>query len=374
MPLVFHGSKEHTIGVELEYQIVDRETGHLVSMAPLLLSELPDEGWAKFELFQSTLEINTCICRTVDEVREDLSRKVGMVQRVAAPRGAALMCAGTHPFDRWQDQKVTENARYHRLIDRMQWPANQLLIFGMHVHVGIPNGETAIAVINHLEEWLPHLLALTASSPFWEGGDTGLASGRTKIFEQLPTAGLPYRHHNWHEFEVLVDSLIRAKAIEGPREIWWDVRPHAGFGTVEVRVCDATPTLGEAISITALIQALIVHLEKQVEAGETGPTLHNRIVRENKWRAARWSTRGSTIVDEDGSVEPIAESIEGLLDELLPVFEELGSVAELPGIRKMVRDSPSHERQLAVFRETGDFKAVVDALIRECEENKPVSV
>ena len=374
MSLIYHGSEQPTIGVELEYQLVDRQSGQLVSMAPVLMAEFPDQDWVKYELFQSTVEINTRICHGVDEVREDLERKVAAVQKVAAPHGVALLCAGTHPFARWQDQKVTENARYYRLIERMQWPANQLLIFGMHVHVGIPDGETSIAVINHLEEWLPHLLALTASSPFWEGGDTGLASSRTKIFEHLPTAGLPFRHHNWHEFEVLVESLIRAKAIEGPREIWWDVRPHAVFGTVEVRVCDGTPTIGEAVAMTALIQALIVHLEKQIEAGETLPTLHNRIVRENKWRAARWSTGGSTIVDEDGRCQPIAESIENLLDELLPVFKELGSAAEVPKIRSMVTDPPSYARQRAVFQETGDLKAVVQALIRECEQDQPVLV
>ena len=374
MSLIYHGSEQPTLGVELEYQLVDRESGQLVSMAPVLMAEFPDQDWVKYELFQSTVEINTRICHGVDEVREDLERKVAAVQKVAAPHGVALLCAGTHPFARWQDQKVTENARYYRLIERMQWPANQLLIFGMHVHVGIPDGETSIAVINHLEEWLPHLLALTASSPFWEGGDTGLASSRTKIFEHLPTAGLPFRHHNWHEFEVLVESLIRAKAIEGPREIWWDVRPHAVFGTVEVRVCDGTPTIGEAVAMTALIQALIVHLEKQIEAGETLPTLHNRIVRENKWRAARWSTGGSTIVDEDGRCQPIAESIETLLDELLPVFKELGSAAEVPKIRSMVTDPPSYARQRAVFQETGDLGAVVQALIQECEQDQPVLV
>ncbi len=374
MSLIYHGSEKPTIGVELDYQLVDRQSGQLVSMAPVLMAEFPDQDWVKYELFQSTVEINTRICNSVDEVREDLERKKAAVQKVAAPHGVALLCAGTHPFARWQDQKITENARYFRLIERMQWPANQLLIFGMHVHVGIPDGETSIAVINHLEEWLPHLLALTASSPFWEGGDTGLASSRTKIFEHLPTAGLPFRHQNWHEFEVLVESLIRAKAIEGPREIWWDVRPHAGFGTVEVRVCDGTPTIGEAVAMTALIQALIVHLEKQIEAGETLPTLHNRIVRENKWRAARWSTGGSTIVDEDGRCQPIAESIENLLDELLPVFKELGSAAEVPKIRSMVTDPPSYARQRAVFKETGDLGAVVQALIQECEQDQPVLV
>ena len=372
MALVFHGSEEHTLGVELEYQLVDRDTRDLVARAPEILAELNATEWAKPELFQSTLEINTCICKNVEEVRRDLQEKIRTVRDVAEQHGTALVCAGTHPFARWADQDVTVDDRYFRLIQRMQWTAKQLLIFGAHVHVGIRDGETAIAVINHLEAWLPHLLALTASSPYWEGVDTGLASSRTKIFEQLPTAGLPYRHRDWAEFEVLVDSLIRAQAIESPREIWWDVRPHPGFGTIEVRVCDAIPTLKETVAVAALIQALIVQLERQVAAGTAGLTLHNRVVRENKWRAARWSMQGSTITDEFGDIEPIGESIERLLEELKPVFTELGSADELPRLQEMVHGRPSYARQRAIYGKTGDFVAVVDALIQECEQDEPV--
>jgi carboxylate-amine ligase len=267
---------------------------------------------------------------------------------------------------------VSDGDRYRRLIDRMQWPARRLLIFGLHVHVGVPDGETAIQVINHLERWLPHLLALSASSPFWSGKDSGLASARTKVFEALPTAGLPYRHENWEEFEVLLEGLVRAQAIESIREIWWDVRPHPGFGTIEVRVCDAVPTLHEALALAAWIQALIVHLEREVERGSSIPLLHNRIVRENKWRAARWSTAGSTIIDEKGTVEPISRSIGRLLEEFEPVFVGVGSESYLPRLHKMVLQGPSYARQRATYRETGSLVAVVDSLILEGERNRPI--
>jgi carboxylate-amine ligase len=264
---------------------------------------------------------------------------------------------------------VTDKERYHRLLERMQWAARRLLIFGLHVHVGAPDGETAIQVVNHLEPWLPHLLALTASSPLWQGRDTGLASTRIKIFESLPTAGLPYRHHNWHEFEQLLEALIRAQTVESIRETWWDVRPHPHFGTVEVRICDMPPTLADSVAIAALIQALVVHLQREVAEGASVRLPHNRIVRENKWRATRWSTRGSTIVDEEGKLEPISESITKLLEKLRPVFTELGSEAEVARLEHLTHEGPSYARQRAVHEKAGDLKAVVDSLIREAERS-----
>jgi carboxylate-amine ligase len=236
---------------------------------------------------------------------------------------------------------------------------------------GPPDAESAIQIINHLEPWLPHLLALSASSPFWEGKDTGLASCRSKIFETLPTAGLPYRHESWKEFEQLVGALIRSEGIESIREVWWDVRPHPGFGTVEVRVCDAMPTLAETLAVAALVQALIVFLQGQISDGVTLPILHPRIVTENKWRAARYSMEGTTIVDEDGAQRPIAETMEQLLVDLAPVFEELGSVDQVPMLKRMIAGPSSYARQRQVFEESGDTMAVVDALIAEGEDGLP---
>jgi carboxylate-amine ligase len=373
MPLTFKGSADPTIGVEVEYQIVDCDSMSLVSAAPRLLELFPGERWVKPEILQCMLELNTGICGDVREVRRDLEGKIASVREAAERLGLALAAAGTHPFARWRDQKVTVNERYFRLVETVEWPARRMQIFGLHVHIGVPDGETAIAVINHLEGWLPHLLALSASSPFWQGDDTGLASSRIKVFEGLPTAGLPHRHRDWAEFTCLMEALVAAKAIESIREVWWDLRPHPDFGTVEVRICDALPTLDETVAVAALVQALIVHLQRQIGAGASAPLLHRRIVDENKWRAARWGTAGSTIVDERGRVEPIAESISRLLERLEPLFEELGSAGELPRLRELIR-RPSHARQRAVFRESGDLRRVARSLVRELAENKPSSV
>jgi len=374
MTLKFQGSPTPSVGVEMEFQLVDRDRRELVSLAPRLLSEFRGESWIKPELLESTIEINTDVCANVGDARQDLRAKIDRVREAVAGHGAALVSAGTHPFSKWTDQRVTADDRYHRLVDRMQWPAKRLVIFGLHVHVGVPDGETAIQVVNHLERWVPHLLSVTASSPFWEGRDTGLASSRTKIFEALPTAGLPYRHQSWRDFEQLQDALIRAGAIQSAREIWWDVRPHPRFGTVEVRVCDAVPTLDETIAVAAWIQALIVHLQRAVAESVAAEPLHNRIVRENKWRAARWSTAGSTIVDGEGAVEPIGVSIGKLLGKLRPVFRELGSEGELPRLQEMIVRAPSYARQRAMFQDTGDLRDVVDGLIREGEEDRPIYV
>ena len=341
MEFEFNSNPGPTLGVEVELQLVDRETRALTSAAAEIIGSFGEVDWLKKELLQSTIEINSDVCADIGEVEGDLHGKLEQVQRCARERGLALISAGTHPFSRWEDQAVSEDERYHRLVDKVQWPARRMLIFGLHVHVGVPDAESAIQIINHLEPWLPHLLALSASSPFWEGKDTGLASCRSKVFETLPTAGLPYRHENWKEFEQLVSALIRSEGIESIREIWWDVRPHPGFGTVEVRVCDAMPTLGETLAVAALVQALIVYLQERIDEGSTLPILHPRIVTENKWRAARYSMEGSTIVDETGAQRPIAETMEQLLVDLAPVFERLGSRAQVPMLQRMIREPPN---------------------------------
>ena len=371
MEFEFNSNPGPTLGVEVELQLVDRETRALTSAAAEIIGSFGQVDWLKKELLQSTIEINSDVCADIGEVEADLGGKLEQVRGRARERGLALISAGTHPFSRWEDQAVSDDERYHRLVDKVQWPARRMLIFGLHVHVGVPDAESAIQIINHLEPWLPHLLALSASSPFWEGKDTGLASCRSKVFETLPTAGLPYRHENWKEFEQLVSALIRSEGIESIREIWWDVRPHPGFGTVEVRVCDAMPTLGETLAVAALVQALIVYLQERIDEGPTPPILHPRIVTENKWRAARYSMEGSTIVDETGAQRPIAETMEQLLVDLAPVFEKLGSRAQVPMLQRMIREPPSYARQRRVFEQAGGTEAVVDALILEGESGRP---
>ncbi len=371
MAITFNSSPRPTVGVELELQIIDPETGALVQGAPRILEMHDGREWAKPELLQSTIEINTGICETVAEAREDLDKKLKILHKTCDKLGYVLAMAGTHPFSAWSEQSITPDARYQELVDRVQWPARRLLIFGLHVHVGISSGEKAIAVFNSLTTFLPHLLSLSTSSPYWMGEDTGMASARVKVFESLPTAGLPYRLINWAEFTRFMKTLIGAGAISSIREVWWDLRPHPGFGTVEIRVCDALPTLTEVISVAAFCQALVVWLGDQYDEGIYLPTHRHWIVRENKWRASRWSTDARVIVDENGGQRLLAEDIERLLETLLPVARELRGEKELMGVRDIIRIGQSYIRQRRVFKQTGSLKAVVDSLVTELKEDTP---
>ena len=365
MKITFAGSTGPSLGVELELQIIDPETKNLVSGASRILERSHDEQHVKPELIESTIEVNTAVCQTVKEVRQDLTTRLHRLLAVCDDLGYEIACVGTHPFAQWSDQQVTPKERYQMLVDRCQWPARRLMIFGLHVHVGVESGEKAIAVFNSLTTYLPHLLALSASSPFFNEIDTGLASCRVKIFENLPTAGLPYRLLNWAEFQRLMITLVNSKTIESIREIWWDVRPHPDFGTVEIRICDGMPTLDEVISMTALIQSLVVWLGNQYDEGSYLPLQRYWIVRENKWRAARWSTKAEIIVDEEGHLERLSDSISDLVAEIMPVARQLGCADDLGGIDTILESGPSYHRQRRLYEQTNDFQAVMGELVRE---------
>ena len=372
MKIAFSGSPRPTVGVELELQLLDPETMNLVAGAPAILDKTADVSHVKAELIESTIELNTDVCEDVAAVRRDLQERISQLLAVTDELGYQVACVGTHPFSKWVEQRITDSERYRRLVDQCQWPARRLMIFGVHVHVGIESGEKAIAISNGLTTYLPHLLALSASSPFFNDADTGLASCRSKIFESLPTAGLPYRLLNWAEFQRLMITLVSAKAIESIREIWWDVRPHPKFGTIEVRICDGLPTLDEVMAVTALIQALVVWLGEKYDEGMYMPLHRHWIVRENKWRAARWSTEAEIIVDEDGNLERLDESLVGLVEEVTPVAKRLGGDAELQSVGAMLGNGLSYRRQRRIYEETGDYTAVMKALVREFRENAPI--
>ena len=372
MKIAFRGSPRPTVGVELELQLLDPETMNLVAGAPAILDKTADVSHVKAELIESTIELNTDVCEDVAAVRRDLQERISQLLAVTDELGYQVACAGTHPFSKWVEQRITDSERYRRLVDQCQWPARRLMIFGVHVHVGVESGEKAIAISNGLTTYLPHLLALSASSPFFNDADTGLASCRSKIFESLPTAGLPYRLLNWAEFQRLMITLVSAKAIESIREIWWDVRPHPKFGTIEVRICDGLPTLDEVMAVTALIQALVVWLGEKYDEGMYMPLHRHWIVRENKWRAARWSTEAEIIVDEDGNLERLDESLVRLVEEVTPVAKRLGGDGELQGVGAMLGNGLSYRRQRRIYEAAGDYTAVMKALVREFRENAPV--
>jgi glutamate---cysteine ligase / carboxylate-amine ligase len=368
----FNSSERSTLGVEIEYWLVDEQTGLPIPASVEILSEVGkpfggEHPKAKHELFESSIEVITGICDTVSEARADIQATIDELQPLLRARGARMMSAGTHPFAHWADLTVTPNPRYLALVDTLQWPARRLMIHGVHVHVGVRSGEKAIATVNGLTTYLPHLLALSCSSPFLESEDTGLASCRTKIFEILPTAGLPPQLAGWSEFEMFLDALIRAGSISTVREVWWDVRPHPGFGTVELRMCDGIPSLDEVTAVTALAQCLVTWFDDLIDEGAQVPMKPSWVVRENKWRAARFGLDADLIVDRQGNTRPLRDDINELVAQLQPYAERLGCTEELSSITRIMEQGASYERQLAMVREGADLRDVVAALARELE-------
>lgn len=371
----FQPSERSSLGIEWELELIDRDTRELTSGATEILTEIapvPGEEHpkAKHELLESTIEIITGICSTVAEAREDLAGTLKEVQVAAAKRNLGVMCSGTHPFTDWSTQQVSPNPRYAQLVEQMQWLARRLQIFGVHVHVGVRAPEKAIPINNALMMYIPHFLALSASSPFWMGSDTGLASARSKVFEGLPTAGLPYSLSGWDAFEEYMDTLISSKTIESVREVWWDIRPHPNFGTVELRICDGIPTLDEISVIAAMAQSLVESFDRQLDKGYTLPQPRMWLVRENKWRAARYGLDAEIVVDDLGqSVKPIKEAILDLADDLEPTARKLGCAEELMKVEQMMEVGASYQRQRAVAAAAdGDLRAVVDGLLTEMDQ------
>ena len=376
MDILFNASAGSSLGVEVELQIVDLVSRELRSGASEILRRLEKERGephpkAKNELIESNIELITGICATVSQARADLEATLAEVWAVAEGLGLGLLCAGTHPFSDWAVQDITPNERYNRLVEEVQWPARRMAIFGIHTHVGVRSAEKAIAIANALTAYIPHFLALSASSPWFGGRDTGLASSRTKVFEGLPTAGLPAMLDGWEEFQELMTTLISAKAISSIREIWWDIRPHPNFGTVELRICDGLPTMSEIATVAALAQCLVARLDSLIDQGYTLPCPKRWIVGQNKWRAARYGVDAELIVDEQGTQAPIREAIEELVEELTPAARKLGCEAELLGALRILEHGPSYLRQHRWVEAGATLPDVVDRLIEELRSDQP---
>jgi carboxylate-amine ligase len=371
VPIHFASSAGPSLGVEMELMLIDPESRELVKGAHEMLGEMgeghPDgvHPKAKAELLQSTVEIITGICRSVGEARADLAATLDELTAYTERRGLLLMCAGTHPFSNPVNQEVTPNDRYRRLVEEMQWPARQMQIFGIHVHVGMRSGEKAIAVVNALSAYIPHFLALSASSPYWMGQDTGLASVRSKVFEGLPTAGPPWQLTGWAQFERFMDTLITAHTIATIREVWWDIRPHPTFGTVELRICDGLTNLREVAAMAALSQCLVHRFDRLLDRGYTLPIPRAWVVRENKWRAARHGIDAAIIVDDEGNTVPLRDAVTELVEELTPIARQLGCVSELHDILAILERGPSYIRQREVVDAGGNLIDVVDSIVAE---------
>ena len=371
----FFASAGPSLGVEVELALVDMDSGALACVAPDLLARVgaphPDAEHPKIkkELYQCTVEVITGVCTTVAEARADLAESMREVEIAAAESGAAVIGAGLHPFTPWHQLSLSEGERYQRLVDTIAWPARRLTTHGVHVHVGVRSGDKAIATVNALTGYLPVFLALSAASPYWNGRDTGLASTRTKIFEAMPTTGLPPHLRDWAEFNVFLDTLIEAGAIETVREVWWDIRPHPGYGTVELRMCDAMPTLWEIGALAALAQSLVAEFDRMIDRGETPDVPREWVRRENKWRAARWGIEADLVIDESGHTRPLRAIVDELVDRLLPMATELGCAAELSDLRRIASEGPSYVRQRQVVADGGDLPGVVRALRTELSDS-----
>jgi carboxylate-amine ligase len=374
MRIDFSASERTSLGIEWELELVDLDTRELTGASDAILAAISPEGdgehpKAKHELFQSCIEVITGVCTTVAEAQADLAETVAEVAKAAAERNVGLMCSGTHPITDWSTQRITDDERYLQLIDRNQWTARQLQIFGVHVHCGVQAPEKAMPIVNALLAYVPHFLALSASSPYWVGADTGLASFRSKIFEALPTAGLPYQLSDWDAFETYMELLITSRAIETIREVWWDIRPHPNFGTVELRICDGLPSLDEIGCVAALAQCLVERFDRQLDDGYTLPEPRPWVVRENKWRAARYGLDAEIVADSTGRLQPVREALVDLVDELAPVARRLDCEAQLSAIPKLVELGASYQRQRATAAaHEGALEPVVDLLLGELRD------
>jgi glutamate---cysteine ligase / carboxylate-amine ligase len=375
----WNSSRGPTLGIEWEVQLIDSGTRMLRQDAREVLAALPGLSESgelekvRFELMQSTIEVVTGICSTVSEAKADLAATMAQLQRITADRGTMLACAGTHPISDWRDAKLAPIQRYAELVEQLQWLARRIQTFSAQVHVGIRDGSKAIPIVNALAGYLPHFLALTASSPFWSGQDTGLASSRAVIFGGLPTSGPPPLLADWSEFEDYMDTLLRAGTIRSIKEVWWDIRPHPDFGTVEIRAFDGVPTLREIGMIAALAQSLVQLFDGQLDRGYTLPSPSAWVMRDNKWRATRYGLDAMVITDDSGSTAPLRDELFELVRELEPVASRLGCAAELDVVSEVLQYGASYERQRAVVAAGGEFTDVVDALVTEFAEDRFVA-
>ncbi len=374
MRIDFHSSAQPTLGVEWELALVDRRSRDLRNDASHLFARarprLPNPGRLHQELLRNTVEIVTGVCRTVDEAMTDLRATLERVLPAADDLDIDLFGAGTHPFASWTGQQLSEGHRYEELINRTQWWGRQMLIWGVHVHVGLPERDRVLPVLSSLLNYYPHLQALSASSPIWAGQDTGYASNRALMFQQLPTAGLPFQFERWGEFEHFASDQLTTGVIDVLSEIRWDLRPVPALGTLENRICDGVSNLREMAALVALMHCLVVDLDTRLAGGEPLPTMPPWHVQENKWRSARYGLEAIVVLDAASTERLVTDDLADLLVRLEPTADRLGCTAELASVTDIVAGGASYQRQRAVAEQTsGDLVAVVDSVVRELRES-----
>ena len=362
---------QFTLGIEEEFQIVDPLTRELRSHVSAILEEgktLLGEQ-IKPEIIQSMIEVGTGICKNITEARSDITNLRSVLSGLVRKQGLEIVAAGTHPFSHWQDQKIFDNSRYELIVEENQMIARSLLTFGLHVHVGIENPERAIHIMNAVRYMLPHVLALSTSSPFWLGVDTGLKSYRSEVFTRMPRTGIPDHFESDTSFQRYVALLVETGCIDDGKKIYWDIRPHPYFPTLEFRICDIPTRIDDTVAIAALFQALVAKVNKLLDQNLTFRLHHRMLIEENKWRAVRYGLDGKIIDFGKGKEVPIRGVIRELLRFVDDVIDELGSRKEIDHIYTILERGTSADEQLRIWRDTADLKAVVDHLIEMTMEN-----
>ncbi|HZB45581.1 MAG TPA: carboxylate-amine ligase [Pyrinomonadaceae bacterium] len=368
--------EKFTLGIEEEFQIVDPQTRELKSH----IVEILEQGrmllgeQVKPEMIQSQVEVGTGVCANIQEARADITRLRSIVSWLARQKGLAIVAASTHPISHWKEQLITDDPHYALLIEELQMVASSLLIFGLHVHVGLPDRERQIHVMNAARYFLPHVLALTTSSPFWLGVNTGLKSYRCEVFKKFPRTDIPDHFGSYQSFQSYVELLLKTKSIQNPKKIWWDVRPHPYFPTLEFRICDIPTRVDDTIAIAALFQAIVCKLDRLIEKN-LGFRLYRRmLIQENKWRAVRYGLDGKLIDFGKQTEVPARDLILELLDFVDDVLDDLDSRKEVEHIHTILQRGTSADEQLRVFNETGSLKSVVDTLIESTIDNVPADL
>src|ERR1700745_2233969 len=359
-----------TLGIEEEYQTVDPVTrdlrshihAEIIEKGKLILQEK-----VKPEMHASVVEVGTAGCNSVKNAKEEVKKLRRDMVRLARENGLRLAAVATHPFADWRMQEITPGERYKNIVEDMQLVARAHLIFGLHVHIGVEDRETAIQLMNHARYFLPHILALSTNSPFWLGMDTGLKSYRCKVFDKFPRTNIPDYFPSWGEYENFIKLLIKTNCIDNAKKIWWDIRPHPFFNTLEFRVCDIPMRVDETIALAALIQATVAKLYKLYSANQGFRLYRRALIMENKWRAARYGLNGKMIDWGKKTQVSVRDLVLEYLDFIDDVVDELDSRAEIEYVHKIMEMGSGADRQLRVFEQTGDLKKVVDYIIGETE-------
>ena len=364
--------QKFTLGIEEEFQIIDPETRALRSHVHEIFAAGGDR--LKPELHSPVVELGTDVCEDIQQARKDVTATRTYLIRLARSKGLRIAAAGTHAFSHWQDVQITEgNPRYEKLLSDLQMVARANLIFGLHVHVGVEDREMQIRIMNAARYFLPHVLSLSVNSPFWIGHETGWKSYRCKVFDKFPRTNIPDHFNSFSEYQQFVDLLVKTGCVLDGRQIWWDVRPHSIFPTLEYRICDIPMRVDETIAIAALFQAITAKVYHLLTRNLTFRHYRRSLIMENKRRAARWGLEGKLIDFGKEAELPAMLLIEELLEFVDDVVDDLGSRKEIEYINEIARHGPGADRQLRVYRETGDLKAVMDFVVEETENGLDIN-